>query len=310
MRENKVGRNGLKDLYTVYEIKGLNLDRFINTAYKRGVELYEVKKYGNKRLIVTVSYYKSQKFFAIAEELCYNIKKIRDKGKTYPLLQLSRSIGLFLGAIIFIVTSCVLNDLIFSFSYLGSGSLYKREIEEYLYSVGVKQYSRFSDITLSELEDGILADNPHLSFVSCIKKGNRLIINSALSAEKVKTLPTDVYRLCSDSNGVVESVKVYRGTALVKVGDEVKVGQVLVDGYATVKEETVKINVLATVTLRVSETILYRSNLPNEEEKAIIFCEELLGERDYRTFLVDVKEDGDGYLYDVTVVYGKIICTG
>lgn len=309
MRKNQVDRNGLKGLYTVFEIRGLNLDRFINTVIKRGIELFDVKKHGNKRLIVTVSYYKSQNFFAIAEELCYNIKKIRDKGKLYPLLQISRAIGLFVGAIIFIVSTFIISDRIFSFSFEGSGSIYKREMQEYLYSKGVVRYAKFSDFELSSLEDGLLADNSHLSFVSCIKKGNRLIINSVISTEKVKTLPIDVYALYSDTDGVVESIKAYRGTAVVGVGDTVKKGQLLVDGYAIVKEETVRINVLATVTLRVSETVCYKSNSDTDKDTAIAFTEELLGEKDYRSITAERKKDGDGYLYVVTAVYGKTIYT-
>ena len=296
-------------LFAVYEIRGLNLDRFINAVNKRGVELYDLKKRANNRLIVTVSYYKSQKFFAIAEELCYNIKRIRYKGSLYPLFQLSRTVGLLLGAIIFTVSAFMLGDRIFSFSFEGSGSVYKREMQEYLCSKGVVRYAKFSDFSLGALEDELLADNCHLSFVSCIKKGNRLIINSALSTEKVKTLPTDVYALYSDVDGVVESVKVYRGTAVVRHGESVKKGQLLVDGNVVIKEQTVKINVLATVTLRVSSTVKYRSNSLNDEDKAITFAEEHFGERDYREISAVVEKDGDGYIYVVTAVYLKTVYT-
>ena len=60
---------------TTYKITGLNLDRLIDFAKKRGITLYNAKKFGNKRLIVSVSLKESKKFFAITKELCYNIKQ-------------------------------------------------------------------------------------------------------------------------------------------------------------------------------------------------------------------------------------------
>jgi len=309
LRKNQVGRKGVGGIYTVYEIRGLNLDRFLNTVKNRGVEMYDVKKQGNKKLIVSVSYFKSQKFFAIAKELCYNIKKVRDKGKGYPLLQLYRSFGMVIGALIFFITSFLFSDLIFAFSFEGSGSLYKRETEAYLYSKGVKPFTRFSSFELEELEDGILAVNPHLSFASCIKKGNRLIINTALSSEKVKTLPTDVYALYSDVDGIVESVKVYRGTAKVSAGDEVKSGQLLVEGSVLIKEQTVKINVLATVTVRVKEVVIYRSKNAEDELNATIFAEEQLSDKEIlKTTVVKTQENGE-YVYAVAAEYRRIIYT-
>ena len=49
MRKDTVGRKTINGaLYTVYEVKGLNLDRLINACKKRGIDLYDIKKYSNK----------------------------------------------------------------------------------------------------------------------------------------------------------------------------------------------------------------------------------------------------------------------
>ena len=75
MRKNNFNAKVLERYYySVFEIKGLNLDRLIETLKKRGITLYNVKKKANNRLIVTISAIDSQKLFAISKELCYNIK--------------------------------------------------------------------------------------------------------------------------------------------------------------------------------------------------------------------------------------------
>ena len=252
MRENSFGGKGVKNVYVVYEVKGLNLDALINVAKKRGVDLYDVKKISNKRLIVSVSFAKSEIFFAIAKELCYNIKKLREKGKGYPLLALGRSFGLIIGAVLFCCLIFFANDLLFAFDFCGSGSVYKKQVKQYLSDNGVKEMARFSSMDLKRLEDGILADNKNLSFVSLVKRGNTLVIELVVAEEEVQKLNGNVYQMTADEDGVIEEIKVYRGTAQVDVGDKVYAGDVLVDGYAVIKEQTVKINVLATVKLKVA----------------------------------------------------------
>lgn len=310
MRKNQVGRKGIGGAYTEFEVKGLNLDRFINTVQKRGVDLYDVKKTAKNCIIVSVSLWKSQKFFAIAEELCYNIKKVREKGRTLPIVKLARSFGLIIGAVIFTLISVFYNDVIFSFSFSGSGSLYKREVQNYLYSNGVKPMVRFSDIDLERLEDGILADNPHLSFASCKKSGNRLVIELVLSQDKRPSLDDSIYSLTSDVDGVIESVKVYRGTALFSVGDSVKKGDVIVDGYAVVKEQTVKINVLAYCTLKVQKVFNYQTDRDGCEDFAVALALSELDEKEVITYSVQVSADANGYNYVVTTEYRHVIRAG
>ncbi|MBQ9734875.1 MAG: sporulation protein YqfD [Clostridia bacterium] len=310
MRKNKVGRKVLTGVYAVYEIRGLNLDYLINTARNRGIELYDIKKIENKRMIVAVSLWKSRKFFAIAKELCYNIKKVREKGRVFPLVSAVRSFGLIIGAIVFCAVSVVTDDILFGFTFTGSGSVYAKQVEEYLYYNGVKPMVRFSDLDLERLEDGILSSSDRLSFASCQKRGNRLVVNLVLSKEKVKTQDGNVYALVSDCDGVIESIKVYRGTAVKCVGDRVSVGELIVDGYATIKEQTVKINVIAAVTLIAEKQIAYPSDKENQEENARLFAETALDGYEILNIDCKVDIDGDGYIYTVTAQYRRIIYAG
>ena len=309
MRENKIFRTGL-DLFTTYQIKGLNLDRLLNLAKKRGIALYNVKKYGNNRLIVTVSFKESRKFFAIAKELCYNIKKLRDGGKALPLLKLYRSIGILVGAIVISVTAAFCDDLILGFSFKGSGSVYSREVQNYLTSQGTVKFSRFSSIDLNVLEDGILSSNPHLSFVSCTKVGSRLLIDLELSKDKVPTLKGDVYSLISDCDGTIESVKVYRGTAAVIVGQTVKKGDLLVDGYALIKEQIVKINVIAEVKILCDAQSTYLSKNANDKDKAVLFAEQEHFNIKPLSSTVTVTEQNGNYIYTVNLSYRRVLCVG
>ena len=310
MRKNSFSGKGVKNVFVVYEVKGLNLDALINVAKKRGVDLYDVKKTSNKRLIVSVSFAKSEIFFAIAKELCYNIKKVREKGRGYPLLAISRSFGLIIGAVLFCLLIFFANDFVFAFDFCGSGSVYKKQVKQYLSDNGVKEMARFSSIDLSKLEDGILADNKNLSFVSLVKRGNTLVIELVVAEDEVQKLNGNVYQMTADEDGVIEEIKVYRGTALVSIGDKVNAGDVLVDGYAVIKEQTIKINVLATAILKVQKTFRFVLPIENGDDQALALVEGMLSDVEITGATITKRPYEKEYEYEVTVYYRRIIYAG
>ena len=299
-------REGLGGVKTTYEIRGLNLDRLIDFAKKRGITLYNAKKFGNKRLIVSVSLKESKKFFAITKELCYNIKKVREEGVFYPVLKLYRSVGILLGAILIICSAFYFDTLIFSTEYSGTGSMYKRQVQEYIESVGVKRFAKFSSFDLDALADGILADNPHLSFASCQKKGKTLKISLVLSQDKVDRLSGDSIALYSDTDGIIESVKVYRGTAVCAVGQSVKENDLLVDGYSIIKGERVETNVIAVVSIIAQKTFNFTFDGEDFSNQALIVAEEKLNGATVLEKIVTKERIGKEFLYTVTLKYRTV----
>ncbi len=299
-----------KSVFAVYSIKGLNLDRFINKVKNKGITLYDIKKLNNKRLIVTVSYNDSQKFFAIAKEMCYNIKKVKEKGVLLPLVLAVRSIGVVIGCCLFIAITYFLSDFIYDISFLGTGSAYKREVAEYLNSKGIKRFSRFSSIDTQKLEDDILATCKNLSFVSVERQGNRLKIDMALSTEQVDRLDGNVYALYSTVTGTVEQINVYRGTPTVEVGDFITEGQLLVDGYMIIKEQTIKINVLASINVIVEQKFSFADLGDGAEDKALLFAEASLKDKQVLDLSVNKIQINNQFIYEVTAKYRAVIHTG
>lgn len=310
MWKNSGDRKREQSIKVVYEINGLNLDRFINTVKRKGIALYDVKKYGVKRLVIAVNLSDSENFFAITKELCYNIKKVRYKGKGYPLYYLLKNLGLVIGLALFLAVAIFSNDIILETTFTGSGSVYSREVSEYLKSVGVEKYSRFSSVNLKSLGSNILKNTDKLSFASCKKKGNRLEIQLVLSSDSVNTLSGNVYELYADATGVIEKIKVYRGTAMVNVGDTVKKGDLLVGGFAVIKEQTVKINLLATVTVLQEQTVYYRSEKTGQENIASALAEAEFTAGEIVSVKTTTEKDKNQYLYKTVIKYRRVYFAG
>lgn len=301
----------VKGVYAYYEIKGLNIGRFMESLKRNGVNLYNVKKTADKKIILAVNAGDAEKLFAINENVWYNtykIRRIKFGGVNFPLFFLVKNVGIAIGIALFITACVISDDFIFSFSFTGSGSAYKREITEYLAENGISVYSRFSAIDLKTLEDSILSANGNLSFVSCYKSGNRLIINSALSGKKSFRLSGNEEELVSDVSGQIISVKVYRGTAVKSVGDTVNVGDAIVAGYIDVKEVRVNVNVIATATVRYFED--YEITLKEDNDAAALaFAEETAG-KIYDGAKIRKTEESGNFIYAVRLYFIRVLTVG
>ena len=308
MRKNNIfGKNLI--IYSKYLIKGRNLHQLLNVLEKNKITIKNAKKINDNTLILSIKYTDNTKFFAITSNLCYTIKKVKDYGLMYPICFLFANVGLIIGAIFFICICYFSNDFIFDFSFSGSGSVYQREIEGVLDSDGVHKYSRFSDFDLNELSNDILIKNTKLTFVSLKKQGNTLKIYSNKKSDSVKRIDDTVFTLYSNVSGIVESVKVYRGTALVKDGDIVNVGDVLVDGVVYLKDVATKTNVLASVSIISEFEYKFESELDNMEVQAKIFATEKLNKETISEEVKKEKNNGK-FTYFVKLNYRTILKVG
>lgn len=316
MRKNKRSRKAIKRtcfIYSRYEITGLNLERLISRSVKKGIPLYNIKRLKPNKMRLSINFNDTEKFFANLNELCYNeknVKKIRDGGLGTPINFLVKNVGVLIGSIIFFTSAFFFDNVIFDTHFEGTGAIYEREILDALDEFGVKKYSKFSNVDLRAVEDSVLSKIDKVSFLSLKKQGKTLIVYSVKSLPEKEVLTGTARQLISNFDGVIEKIKVYRGTAKKCVGDKIAKGEVIVDGFVERNGEIKEINVIASATISSIKTlhfILDKDDLFTEAET--LFVEKMNG-----LFVTDVKVTNTPfngkYLYTVTATVKNVVFTG
>ena len=294
-------------IYAHYEVKGLNQDYLINYLQRKGVWLYNLRKISSKKMRFSIKSNQIENFFAITNNLCYNIRKVKLHGKNLPIYLAIRNFGVVIGALVLIIFSFAFNDYLLDVEFTGSGKILEREVTSFLEEEGVYKYSKFSKIDLSSLEDKILASNHNLTFASCKKHGNKMIVELILSENAVKSPIGTESVIASDVNGVIEDLKVYRGTPLKNVGDKVEIGEILIDGTARIKDEIILVNPIAYVSIIVEEKIEYFSEIDIPEENFLVSIESEREDLDLINVYVDKIITESGYRYLATITYRHVI---
>lgn len=245
-------------LRITYAVGGKNINYLPEYLHFKKINVYKFSPKSENFCFVTIDASDKHKFFAICKNMCYN-KKIKGfKGILSPLAITFSNLGLVLGVILFTAFAFILNGTVLKIEVEGSAKRFERETLNIVENLGVKKYSRFSDIDFSQIENEVLSKNSRVSFVTAYKRGNVLVINAELASSQNDMLSKNEGDVVSNVNGVVEEISVLRGTALVKEGDIVKAGDLLVGAYVLGKEEGEIYKTFAVARVKVLEEVTFK----------------------------------------------------
>lgn len=301
--------NKVKGLtYSTFSIEGLNVEFLLNRLKKNGVNVYNVKRITAKKTIITVPYNHTKKFFAISKELCYNVKKVKSGGRYYPFIRFISSISVVLGILFFSLFTYFSSNLVYTISFYGSGAKHQVAVKEYFSEIGVKKFSSFKSINLKELSKDIVLSVSDVAFAECVRRGGELKVYLVENVKDVG-INTLAENLVCSVNGVIESLSVYRGTPLKKVGDNVIDGETLVVGEEQANGKVIKTGVLAYVKIRAEKTFTFYDESDNKKETFLALAINLTKESPIN-YDISIEKINEQYLYTIKIEYVKEIYSG
>lgn len=220
---------------TKFHIKGLNQEKILNDLSKK-VSLMEVKRNAKDDTTFKCSYFSYKKVEKYLKNKNVKIEDICHEGICYKIKKIAKCYGVLLAFLIFGIFYFLQSQFIAQFQILGVDKLSKTEIVSFVKDNFPK--SKFK-IDTKKVENSLIQNFDEISFVSCIIKGQTLVINI-----KEKLLPEQIYGqfqpLKASHDGKITSINLISGTCLVKVGDIVRAGDVLVEPYILDSSSNIK----------------------------------------------------------------------
>lgn len=267
----------MRDLVKI-EVKGVNFGDLIDRVQGAGVTL------DARRIDDTTFLFETQRvnlpiLFDILQKKCYTYKVIdlRAKRRNFWL-------GVGIGVAIVALAMIILVQFCFGVEVTASEQKVQAEVEAFLWSEGCVG-SRWSEIDCAALERKILQNVDGVSMASVTKKGMCLIVNTSPAVEPIEPNVPSVTAggIFADKDGVVSRIFVVSGTALVKPGDTVSLGDLLVAPYTLDTEgNQVPAEVRADVYLFswTSATVEFRENAVEYERTGAFVTSQIVRYRD------------------------------
>lgn len=225
--------------YLFVELCGNSPERFINLCRHHKIYIRKVSQNSGKHT-----------FYMYAGDY-FKIHDIAFKTSTYPHILYRKGIPFLIRAvlsakslapcfILFMAIICILSKIVWNIDISGELRHTDEEISRYLSEINVYEGMRVDKVDGDEIERLIRNRYNDISWVSVELRGTNIYIKllEANIMQNRRNNSGDYSNITASSNGVVKSIITRAGTPMVRPGDKVKKGDILVSGIINIYDDS------------------------------------------------------------------------
>ncbi len=216
--------------YVTVSLEGESRNRLISMAVKEGLRFWSYKfKDGKVIISMSVSDYKKLKKYK--QKTGVRIKILKKRGLRFTFSKVKKRPGLIVGLFFSIILYLFLSSCYWVIDVNENTDYSKEEILNCAYQNGLYEGVLKGEIDEALLATKIMNDLEDLKWVSINTMGSTVEIAVKESAETpINYIDNEVSNITAEKTGVIKSIEAKQGTVLVKIGEAVSQGQVLVTG--------------------------------------------------------------------------------
>lgn len=220
------------------ELRGSSPERFFNVCRSRKIPLYDVASHVTERGTVYVARMKLRDYLRIRgiAKKSHCIPYIRKRiGLPFLFKKYRSRVVFFAGGAYCLWLMWLLSRFVWDISVSGGFVHTEEEMLSYLRSNQIVCGMRRDEVDCTEIERQLRIDYPDIGWVSAELRGTKLFLRLAETdmplMQKEESVPV---HLVATADGIVENLVCRSGTPMVKIGDVVKKGDILVSGIVSV----------------------------------------------------------------------------
>lgn len=215
--------------YVIIKIKGERIEVLLNRAANEGISIWNLQRIVPGFCTAAVGVRDFKRLRPLVRRLDLEISIVERIGLPFVVRRVLARPGFLLGVALCGAVIVFLSGFIWFVAVEGTKALEPKVILQAAEEAGLKPgvFKRF--INLAEVEDHLLTTIPELAWVGIEIQGTKAsleVVEKVLVPEE-KTAPGDVV---AAKSGLVLRIIPFRGVPLVKEGDTVVAGQVLISG--------------------------------------------------------------------------------
>lgn len=214
--------------YTLIECENRNSQRLINKMLEQNI-LVKNLEYKQEKLSFLIEDKNLKQVTSVLESMRLEYKVKKRGGKFFVKKFVTAYISLVIAAVLAIVTISMGTKICFDINIDCEGGETRSKITEILKENSVKKFMLKSSVDTKALSREISSKIEDIGFASCYFEGG--ILNVEVKQVHKDEEKPQYSQIVASCDGIVTRVLVYSGTALVKAGDVVKKGDVLIEGY-------------------------------------------------------------------------------
>ena len=219
--------------YLTINVEGYFIERFINMCRNKNILLWNIKRKNSSFIICKIGIKEFKKIRDIAKKTKCKITITSKKGIPFIFEKYKKRK-------IFLLMMCIISGLLFVLSQfvwnievkITGDTLNEEEIINSLNENGLYIGEKKSSIDVKEIINNVRLKREDISWIGIEIKGTNAIVEVVEAEEKPEVVDENDYcSIVSDKPGKILKVIANNGTAMVKPGDIVKEGSLLIAGW-------------------------------------------------------------------------------
>ncbi len=218
--------------YLRISIEGYYIERFINICKNNKIGIWNLKRDKEINLKFNVGIRDFKEICKIAKKVRCKIKIERKKGLPF-LINRYKKRKIFLFLLIIMVALIILSsNFVWNVDIIEENNNILENIEQDIKNAGLETGKLKSKIDTKEIINKIRLEREDVAWMGIELKGTNAIVKLVKAEEKPEIIDEEDYcNIVSDKEGIITKINAQSGTANVKVGDTIKQGDILINGW-------------------------------------------------------------------------------
>ncbi len=218
--------------YVNISVEGYFIERFINICISKNILLWNVKRKKSSFLYANIGMKDFKRIKTIAKTTKCRVKIEKKKGLPF-LIHKYKKRKIFFGALLAIILFIyVVSNFIWNIDIIGNDVISTEEILQIVNENGLQIGKLKQKVDTKAIINNVRLQRSDIAWMGIHLKGTNAIVEIVESDKKPEIVDENEYcNIVSNKEGIITKINVQNGTAIVKEGDIVKKGNILIGGW-------------------------------------------------------------------------------
>jgi similar to stage IV sporulation protein len=218
--------------YVNIKVESFFLERFINICISKNIFLWNIKRNKSSVLYANISVKDYKRLRQIAKKTKSIVSIKKKKGLPFVLHKYRKRKIFFALLIIIFIVMVITSNFIWNIEIKGNININSDEIVQELNKQGLKIGKNKKKIDTNYIINKIRLNRDDIAWIGISIKGTNAIVEIKETDKAPEIIDENEYcNIVSDKTAIITKINVQNGTAVVKEGDIIEKGELLVAGY-------------------------------------------------------------------------------
>ena len=218
--------------YVRIEVEGYYIERFINICTNNKILIWNLKREKGVKLYLNIGINDFKKISQVARKTNCKVRILRKRGVPFLLNRYKKRKIFVLFLILIVLSIFVSSKYVWSVKISVKDDLKLENIEEDIEALGITKGVKKDKIDTDKVINELRLKRDDIAWVGIDIEGTNVKVN-IVKADKAPNIidNSDYCNIVASKAGIIKKIIAQNGTAIVKVGDQVQKGDILIAGY-------------------------------------------------------------------------------